>query len=276
MSWAREEFESLDLGDKRLNTRTVLLAERLAEKPTATIPEACQGWAETQGAYRLISNENVTAAAIADAHFACTTRRMSAQKVVLCLQDTSSLDYNGQDIEGLGPLQYEAQRGLFLHPTYAITPEREPLGYLDMWTWAREFRGKDGQRAESILESDRWIEGYERVAETAAVLPETRCIYIADREADIVGLINRAAQLDHPADWLIRSKHNRTLPGGGKLWDSVLEQKPIGDIRFMLDARRGVKGSSDSSATVHQAAVDPQWREGREERHIGGHVSDRP
>jgi len=31
---------------------------------------------------------------------------------VLGLQDTTELDFNGQDIEGLGPLSYEPQRGM--------------------------------------------------------------------------------------------------------------------------------------------------------------------
>ena len=47
--------------------------------------------------------------------------------VVLCIQDTTELDYNGQQMEGLGPLSYEAQRGMYLHLTYVVTPEREPL-----------------------------------------------------------------------------------------------------------------------------------------------------
>lgn len=58
---------------------------------------------------------------------------MQAQAVVLCLQDTTELNFNGQEIEGLGPLSYEAQRGVCLHPTYAATPEREVLGVLDAW-----------------------------------------------------------------------------------------------------------------------------------------------
>ena len=241
MGWASEEFETIDLGDKRLNRRAALLAERLADSPSASIPKACQGWKETQAAYRLISNDAVNAEAIAEPHIACTVQRMAAQSVALCIQDTSSLDFNGQDIDGLGPLQYEAQRGMFLHPTYVVAPNREPLGTIDSWRWAREFRDEDGVRPEDILESDRWIEGYERVAETAADLPDTRCVYVADREADIVSLMARAAELEHPADWLIRSKHNRTLPNGGKLWASVTAEKPIGEIRFILAARRGVK-----------------------------------
>ena len=52
MSWAAQEFETLDLGDARLNRRAVLLAERLAQKPGASIPNACHNWSETVAAYR--------------------------------------------------------------------------------------------------------------------------------------------------------------------------------------------------------------------------------
>jgi hypothetical protein len=49
---------------------------------------------------------------------------------VLCIQDTTELNFNGQEMAGLGPLNYEARRGMYLHPTYAVTPGREPLGVL--------------------------------------------------------------------------------------------------------------------------------------------------
>jgi hypothetical protein len=58
---------------------------------------------------------------------------MSAYPVVLCLQDTTELDFNGQEAAGLGPLNYEARRCMYVHPTYAVTPEREPLGVFDAW-----------------------------------------------------------------------------------------------------------------------------------------------
>ncbi|WP_363254678.1 hypothetical protein [Polaromonas sp.] len=45
---------------------------------------------------------------------------MAAHKVVLCIQDTTELDSNGQEASGLGPLSYEAQRGMYAHPTYAV------------------------------------------------------------------------------------------------------------------------------------------------------------
>lgn len=56
---------------------------------------------------------------------------------------------------------------MYVHPTYAVTTAREPLGILDAWMWAREPRGKDGQRG-GPKESLRWIEGYERLGRTGA------------------------------------------------------------------------------------------------------------
>ena len=50
---------------------------------------------------------------------------------------------------------------MYLHPTRAVSPDREPLGVLDAWMGARTPKGKDGKRG-GIKESLRWIEGYER------------------------------------------------------------------------------------------------------------------
>ena len=115
---------------------------------------------------------------------------------MLCIQDTTELDFNGQETAGLGPLNYEARGGMYLHPTYAVTPGREPLGVLDAWMWAREKRDADGVRP-GQKESTRCIEGYERGAEMAAEMPDTRLVYLADREADLVVMMCRARDLGH-------------------------------------------------------------------------------
>lgn len=242
-NWADDEFGGADLGDGRLNLRLVKLATRFAEQPTASIPGACGDWAETMAAYRFFDQANadrrgLSWQSILQPHMDGSEARMAQQPIVLCLQDTTELDFNGQEIEGLGPLSYEAQRGMYLHPTYAVTPQREPLGIIDAWMWAREPKGADGIRP-GVSESTRWIEGYERVAETAAKMPQTRLVYVADREADIVGLMQRAQELGTPADWLIRAKHNRCLPQGGKLWAATLAEVPLGEIEFTLASRHG-------------------------------------
>jgi hypothetical protein len=243
MSWAKEEFAQADLGDKRLNKRLIKLVEQFADKPTASIPGACGGWAETQAAYRFFnqakdSDDESTLDwfDILNPHTECTEFRIRKHPVVLCLQDTTELNFQGRDIEGLGPLSYEAQRGMYLHPTYVVTPQREPLGIVDAWIWSREFKDADGYRP-GVAESQRWIEGYERVAEMALKLTETRLVYVADREADIVAMMRRAVELGEPADWLVRSKHNRAIPEGGKMWADVLLSTALGEIEFMLPAR---------------------------------------
>jgi len=121
-----------------------------------------------------------------------------------------------------------------------VTLAREPLGVLDAWMWARELKDANGERG-GLKESIRWTEGYERVAELAAELPDTRLVYVADREADIMALMARARDLGCPADWLIRSRHNRALPEGGKLWAAVTAEAPLGEVCFTLPARHGQK-----------------------------------
>ena len=240
MSWAQDEFKTLELGDQRLNARAVLLAERLSSKPTESIPNACLGWAETQAAYRFLSNPRSDWQALLEPHWASSLERMRQHKVVLNIQDTTELDFNGRQTAGLGLLSYEAQRGMYLHPTYAVSPEREPLGVLDAWMWAREPKDSDGRRP-GTKESLRWIEGYERVAERAKALPGVRQIYVADREADILALLVKARDLEYAADYLVRCQHNRALPSGDKLWAKLAQAPALGSVRFELPSGRGRK-----------------------------------
>jgi hypothetical protein len=108
VSCATEEFKGIDLGDKSLNKRAFLLAEQWAAKPTASIPAACGGWAEAQAAYRFMAQDKVEWTDILAPHIACSKARMREHEVVLCLQDTTELNFNGQEIAGHGPLSYEA------------------------------------------------------------------------------------------------------------------------------------------------------------------------
>ena len=58
------------------------------------------------------------------------------------------LDFNGQAAIGSGPLSYEAQRGMYLHPTYA---SRRSASRFACWAhvmWTREKWDKFGKRGE--------------------------------------------------------------------------------------------------------------------------------
>ncbi len=64
-----------------------------ASKPTISIPAACNGWSETKAAYRLLDNGAVTAESILEPHQACTLKRLVGEEIVLCIEDTTELDY---------------------------------------------------------------------------------------------------------------------------------------------------------------------------------------
>ena len=108
---------------------------------------------------------------------------------------------------GLGPLSYLRQPGLYVHPPLAVTPDGVPLGVLAVWFWTRD-RATCGEAKRhwpiEAKERRRWLEGFERCAELAATLPDTRLVYVADREGDIHEFMARAGHWPG-IDWLIRA-----------------------------------------------------------------------
>ena len=72
------------------------------------------GWAETKAAYRLLDNDTLDWREVLEVHTERTVERMQGQRFVLCIQDTTELDFTSQPgIAGLGRLSYEAQHGLY-------------------------------------------------------------------------------------------------------------------------------------------------------------------
>jgi hypothetical protein len=242
MKWAQEEMSKADLGDLRLVQRAQLLLGRFMSQPTASIPTACRGWSETLAAYRFFDNPKVTASKLLAPHITATCQRMEAHEIVLCVQDTTELNYSGQSqTSGLGPLTYEAQRGLYLHPTLAITPQRLCLGITGYHSWAREEKnyGKRAKRSKLPIEekeSYRWIEGYRQVCELSRTLPNTQCVYIADRESDIYDLFTEGSKQSHGADWLIRARHDRVVLDDSSISEALIQAQTLGEIAFQLPA----------------------------------------
>ena len=227
-SWALNEMGTVKLGDERLNRRVVQVLEQLGDKPTPSIPTACKGWAETLAAYRFFDNDKVTMEKVLAAHEKATVARIGQHPVVLCIEDTTEVDYSDKkETKGLGPLTYEARQGLLLHPTLAVTPDRVPLGCLRGFVWTRdpELHGKEKKRWKIAIEekeSFRWIEGYRGVSQLAAEVPQTQLVYVADRESDIYELFVEAHTAQgQRADLLIRASQDRKLFDGGKLWEQA-------------------------------------------------------
>ena len=71
-------------------------------------------------------------------HRDATHKRMAGHKVVLCVQDTTEMDFTGRKLKGAGSLSVQERIGFFNHVTLAVTPERLCLGALEAELWARD------------------------------------------------------------------------------------------------------------------------------------------
>jgi len=241
--WAAQELATIDLGDERLNARAEVLLSCLGDKPQVSIPAACNGWAETKAAYRFFDNEDVTPQAILEPHFEATRQRIAGADVVLCIEDTSEIDYTTKgDIEGLGPLNYEARHGLYLHPMIAVTPDRLCHGLLSYQSVIREQGSlgakPDPHRPIEEKESIRWRNGYEQASSLQQDCPETDFVYVADREADFFELLAAADATDATpkAGFVIRSQHDRTLDNKKTLRATLARAPVLGEVSFDIPA----------------------------------------
>ena len=278
-AWIDDELATLNLGDERLDQRQKLILHRFADKPSPSIPGACRGWAETKGAYRFFAHPRVTAEEVIHPHREATLARIPEHPVVLLPQDTTELDFSRpkKPVKGAGPLSYQERTGFFQHVQLAVTPERLPLGVVDVISWGRDpedYQKNDRRKQKPIEEKEsyRWLLGYRRACAVAAAVPGTQIISISDREGDIYECFVEARTIAGPrADWIIRACQDRSTPQKSaedetyvKLRETVAAQAPLG--RLKIQVPRSADGPArQATVTVRSATVElkPPDRAGR-------------
>lgn len=212
------EFDGIDLGDVRLNKRAKKLLESMSNSPGRTIPQNFQTWGEIKSCYRFLSNPKTTPLKIFKPHYAKVVKRVQEHRVVLFANDTTSVNYTSKDaMEGKGSIGKNID-GLWIHPMIAVTPERLNLGLFNINFYTRDLQESKTHRNKLPIEkkeSIRWLASYQKVDELAKECPKTNLVYIADREGDIIELIDNALNSklnnEHYADIIIRSQHDRLL-----------------------------------------------------------------
>jgi hypothetical protein len=219
--WVIEEAKAVDLQDKRLNERLAIVLSRLGGHPTASIPAACGGYAETAAAYRFFDNEKVHFENVLQPHIEATRRRFAEQPVVILAQDTTEIDLTRpeQQVDGAGRLDHESRRGAFLHPLHGFTPDGTPLGTIHAIVWTRDHEAlpkseREPQRRDTPIEekeSQRWIDMWRQAREEARQAPNTHMVCVADSEADIYELLAEAQAQPQELDWIVRACQNRAL-----------------------------------------------------------------
>lgn len=261
--WAEEEFGGAGLGDARREQRLLRLARDLYARPQANLPQACQTRARTKAAYRFLQHPATTMEALLQPHFEATRQRLAAEKVVLAVQDTTSLNYTTPvPADDLGPIgtQAEGAVGLWLHSTLAFNLEGTPLGLLDVQCWARDAQrfGKRHQRKDLPLEekeSFKWVKGFRALAEVQKLCPQTRLISVGDREADIYELFQEACGDSPRPGLLVRAEHDRLRAEGEEhLWPWV-EQQAAAGVQEIRVPRRGAQAARVARLEVRYAPV---------------------
>ena len=260
--WIEKEFESLDLGDDRLNKRLQMLAKSFHAQPGVNLPQACANVSELKAAYRFLDNKRVNMDALLDPHYKSTQTRLQQEPVILAAQDTSSLNYtNLKACKGLGLLSSKSNGnlGLQLHDTMAFTPDGVPLGLIDIQCWARDLEGKKATSRKSLpieeKESYKWLKSYHATAAIQEQCPDTMFVSVGDRESDLYELFAETRKFPSGPKLLIRGERSRMRnTSEGYLWD-ILENKTISGTRTVQVPRSGNRPKREAQLSVRFAEV---------------------
>jgi Domain of unknown function (DUF4338)/Transposase Tn5 dimerisation domain/Transposase DNA-binding len=261
--WAEGEFGRARLRDQRLRKRLLTMARDLYARPQAQIPEACQSRAKTKAAYRFFDHAETGMEILLESHYQATRQRLSQEKIVLAVQDTTSLNYTAHPAtDDLGPLstRVDGSMGLWLHNTMAFSVEGTPLGLLDVQYWARDARefGKHHQRKQRPIEqkeSYKWLKSFQQVAAAQRSSPDTLLVSVGDREADIYDLFALALEDRRGPKLLVRAEYDRLLADDqGHLWPRVARQ-PVAATQDLQVPRRGAQSARVAHLEIRFAAL---------------------
>jgi hypothetical protein len=91
-----EESSGVDFNDARLEKRLVRTMVTLSKQPNKSIWASSGNRAEAKAIYNMVGNEKFDRNEILKAHRKGTIKRMADEPVILAVQDTTGMNYNGQ------------------------------------------------------------------------------------------------------------------------------------------------------------------------------------
>ena len=258
--WAKQEFGTVELGDKRFRDRLIRIAEDRSKRPDTSYLEATGGDRQAaKGYYYFIdsSEGKFDPEAMLKTHRERTIERIMAHETVLVVQDTTDLNFSTRpQTTGLGLIgtnQTGAESlGLKLHSSLALTTDGLPLGVLRSVCFAPERKGKAGKqsvgRPIEEKKSFRWLEGHRDCVAIAKKTPQTRFLTVMDREGDIFELFLDAEPTRKRVGVLVRARHNRRLEEGErKLFEELKASRNAAQIEVMIPRQRWKKAKRGNS-----------------------------
>ena len=138
--WAREEFGSAELGDRRRVRRLDFMGAALLAHGAGTITGAFGSEAKRNAAYDFLSNSAVTLSAIAQAAWnACARRCASSEWVFVPIDGSSLAQTDAFRTRGTGPVgSHTSQgRGFIVMTAIAVSAAGVALGVCGQQFWTR-------------------------------------------------------------------------------------------------------------------------------------------
>ncbi|MFO0794071.1 MAG: IS4 family transposase [Candidatus Brocadiaceae bacterium] len=269
--WVEEEFQEVRLPNLAKKKRAMSIVRDFFASPASPIPMACKTGAKLKGAYRFFSDEQVNPADILQSHRKQTLKRAEGHKVVLSVNDTTSMNLSTHEAtEGLGCLSTEqGEDGYFLHDTVVFTPRGIPLGVLDAQTWTREpgEHGKKARRKQKPIEekeSYKWLRSLEATAGAMKEASGVQWVSVGDREADIYELFELASQQE--VSFLVRSFHNRKVCEDTKVWEVVDREVAGGRMRVCVKGKDKREREAELEIRFREVRIRHPKREKEEVR----------
>jgi hypothetical protein len=233
-----------------LDRRASRLSALLLAGRSSSIHEIAPTEAEQKAAYRFLKNRKTEEGILINtvkerSSYLCTG------KEVLVLQDTTDFNLTNhqgrlQPNSGVGLAGgRDDSIGFFLHSSLVLDAREETvLGFSDIQVWHREGKLNKVQRGYKRLpieekESFKWIKACKESKQH--LLAATSITFIEDREGDIYEQF--ASIPDERTHLIIRSRDNRNLSDGNKLFEVLSQQSPAGSytIDLVKDIRKGVE-----------------------------------
>jgi hypothetical protein len=228
--------------DARLSNRGLHLLRGLFKHGTGTIQTIAQNRAEQKGYYRFLNNPKVTEdALIAEMSSRCGVHAKG--KTVLCIQDTTEANFFSHTNRlkpncGFGFIDAVKKGiGFKLHPNLVVDAATlMPYGFAGIQLWHRTTASSQQPKHRERLpieqkESNKWLEG-NRIAQQH-LQQAANVIIVQDREGDIYEQF--ATHWEPNVFLLIRSRWNRGLIDGDKLWDKLAATESKGVYSCMIE-----------------------------------------
>lgn len=238
--WIKEEFKNCEFGDKRLINRAEKILENRMSNSRGSIPECSQEKKEMKATYRFFENEYFNHRDILKGHKMKTEEKIKSEKIVLSLQDSMSIDFTRfTKTEGLGILEGKGNKGIMMHTTIAVTPEKKVLGIIEQKLWARKSKEERNETRDNShipieeKESYRWIESLKETNKIQKKSLETLIVNIGDRETDIYEYFHEAEELNQKV--LARTHYDRKIfESESRMIEYISGQKPAGEIKVEI------------------------------------------